>query len=547
MRKMGWSGRLHRGALGVAVVGVAVTAALTAGAEISYRHNQHHLAALETTLTGDVLDAAPIDFERRLNAVAGVVANSADPQSAFRRLIAASMRPSGPFASATLIQVAGGRATVLTHVGTRPIQSLRSPSAEAYYVKVARSPGLVTTRAVGHGIQKLVYLMSSMGSTGTFVVTGAQQLPLHDILRVPRTSPDAGLDLAIYFGTAARPSTLVASTSRHLPSGADLSRAVVPFGTHRLTVVAAPRTALAGSLTYLLPWLVAAGGLGLTILVALLFDRLIGRERHADELAKQNALLYQEQRDVALTLQRALIPASFPEIDGVTCAGAYIPGVRGTEVGGDWYSVIEADDKRVYFVVGDVSGRGIEAAALMARLRFTTRTLAMIGYEPADIVERVSRDIDLKTARHFATMLVGVIDDRRTVTVASAGHLPPLLVGAGGAEFMAIKTGAPLGVHPAAYESVTVSLAESTTIVAFTDGLVETRTAPIDAGLERLRDAATAHRAAPVGDLVSALSRALIPDGSDDDVALLAIHCVPSRVPARRGLPPHDPAVQPLA
>src|SRR5579871_6749839 len=113
MRKMGWSGRLHRGALGVAVVGVAVTAALTAGAEISYRHNQHHLAALETTLTGDVLDAAPIDFERRLNAVAGVVANSADPQSAFRRLIAESMRPSGPFASASLVQVAGARATVL--------------------------------------------------------------------------------------------------------------------------------------------------------------------------------------------------------------------------------------------------------------------------------------------------------------------------------------------------------------------------------------------------------------------------------------------------
>src|SRR5579871_317497 len=211
-----------------------------------------------------------------------------------------------------------------------------------------------------------------------------------------------------------------------------MSKAVVPFGDHKLTVVASPRAALAGSLTQVLPWLVGVAGLALTGLVALLFERLLRREAYAEELSKQNELLYQEQRDVALTLQRALIPLRLPDVEGIECAGAYVPGVHGTEVGGDWYSVIEADNGRVYFVVGDISGRGIEAAALMAQLRFTIRALAMLGHDPADILARASKDVDLEASGHFATVLVGVIDDRRTLILASAGHPPPLLIDANG-------------------------------------------------------------------------------------------------------------------
>jgi serine phosphatase RsbU (regulator of sigma subunit) len=224
-------------------------------------------------------------------------------------------------------------------------------------------------------------------------------------------------------------------------------------------------------------------------------------------------------------LQRALVPLRFPDIDGIECAGAYLPGVRGTEVGGDWYSVIEADDGRVYFVVGDISGRGIEAAALMAQLRFTIRTLAMLGHDPADILERASKDVELGTTGHFATVLVGVIDARGTLIVASAGHLPPLLIDSQGSEFVTIRPGVPLGIHPASYKPVTVPLSDQATLIAFTDGLVETRSAPIDDGLDRLRTAATTNSSAQADILVSAITRELIPAGSDDDVALLVIRC----------------------
>lgn len=519
---------MHRGSVVVVLLGVIVTAALAIGADASYRHSQRRLTSLQTSLTGDALKAAPIDFERRLGQVAGVVANSADPVAAFRRLIAPSMKPSGPFASASLIRVKAGAPTFLDHVGTAPLRNVNGPVAAALFRRTAKAHGLVTTRAVGRGIQKLGYLMSATGSAGTYVVAGAQQLPERAILPVQPDSPDAGLNIAIYFGTRTDQSSLIATTTHTLPSGGDVSKAVVPFGTNKLTVVASPRTALAGSLTAALPWAVVAAGLGMTALVALLVERLSRREARAEALAEQNEDLYRQQRDVAITLQRALLPQDFPAIDGVMCAGAYLPGTSGTEVGGDWYSVVVSDSGRTYFVVGDISGRGVEAAALMAQLRFTIRTLARLGHEPADILERASGDIDFGRSKRFATAIVGSIDDQRELTVASAGHLPALLVDAGRAEYATVKPGPPLGLRSFQYEQMTVPLAPDTTILAYTDGLVETRSASIDAGLERLRRSAAAHRESGVDALVASITEDLIPDGSPDDVALLALQCVPT-------------------
>jgi serine phosphatase RsbU (regulator of sigma subunit) len=518
------------GSLLVVVFGVVVTVALAFGAALSYRHSQRRLTTLQTRLTAAALNAAPIDFERRLGQVAGVVANSADPTSAFRRLIASSMKPSGPFAAASLIQVTAGRPAFRVHVGTAPIRKVNGPVATALYLRAAKSHALVTSRAVGHGIQKLGYLMSATGSSGTFIVSGAQSLPLREILPVAPNSPDSGLDIAIYFGTTTNPSALIATTSTHVPSGGETSKAVVPFGTNKLTVVASPRTALPGSLAAALPWAVIAAGLAMTILVALLVERLIRRERHADDLAKQNALLYRQQREVALTLQRALLPRDFPATDGVECAGAYLPGASGAEVGGDWYSVVRTDDKRIYFVVGDISGRGVEAAAFMAQLRFTIRTLASLGHDPADILEHASSDLDFESSDRFATVLVGLIEDKQKLTVASAGHFPPLLIDDERTEYVTVKAGIPLGVMPSRYEAVTVPLAPGTTLIAFTDGLVETRSAGLDEGLERLRSAASTHIGLEVDDLAKSITDQLIPAGSDDDVALLVIRTSPSSV-----------------
>jgi serine phosphatase RsbU (regulator of sigma subunit) len=372
-------------------------------------------------------------------------------------------------------------------------------------------------------MQKLGYIWSTSGSAGTFVVAGAQALPKHYRLPVAPNSPDIGLDIAIYFGQTASPGALIGSTSARPPSGADTSRAVVTFGTSKLTIVAAPRTALAGSLTQRLPWAVAIAGLAMTALVALLVERLTRRELRAETLALQNEKLYDQQRSIAITLQRALLPRDFPAIEGVECAGVYHPGASGTEVGGDWYSVVHSDGDRTYFVVGDISGRGVEAAALMAQLRFTIRTLATLDHDPAEILRRASSDIDFGTTKRFATALIGAVDKEYRLSVATAGHPPPLLVDAQHADYLTLKPGPPLGLGRSGYETKQVSIPPGTTVMTFTDGLVEKRGSSIDDGLQRLRRAAVANSEQAVEGLVNAVIAEIIPSGSEDDVALLAL------------------------
>src|SRR4051794_25715148 len=165
--------RLHRGTVVVLVAGLIITAAFAVGAQESYKHSQRRLASLQTKLTGYALGAAPIDFERRLGQVSAVVANSADPVPEFRRLIAPSMKPKGPFSSASLIRVNGGKPTLLAHVGIAPIRSPTGALSAALYRRAVTSHELVTARAVSGDMQKLGYIWSTSGSAGTFVVAGA--------------------------------------------------------------------------------------------------------------------------------------------------------------------------------------------------------------------------------------------------------------------------------------------------------------------------------------------------------------------------------------
>jgi serine phosphatase RsbU (regulator of sigma subunit) len=520
--------QFSRASLLVVIVGLVVTGALSVGAEVSYAHNQRHLTSLQTSLTASALGAAPVEFERGLGSVVGVVANSRDPSESFRRLMASQMKPGGPFASASLIQLKAGTPTLLVHLGIAAIRNVTGKVATDLYLHAASSGALVTTRAVAHGIQKLGYLMAATGPEGTFVVSGAQSLPVPDVVTIGPNSPDSGLNIAIYFGSATNPHNLVASTNTRLPFSGPVSKAVVSFGTSTLTLVGAPRTALPGTLSAALPWAIAAAGLALTIVIAVLVERLVRRRRHAEDLAGENERLFREQRNVAVTLQRALLPQAFPDITGFEFASRYVPGTSHTEVGGDWYSVVKDGDHRCYFVVGDVSGRGIEAAALMAKLRFTIPVLASLGYDPAAILQLASADLDIGQSGHFATVLVGLIEDRQKLTVASAGHFAPLLMNGESANFVAVKVGVPLGVGEPSFHVAVASLPAAGTLLSFTDGLVETRSAPINQGLDRLRRIAISHSRAQADDLVTAVMNEMIPNGSEDDTALLAIKWSPN-------------------
>ncbi|WP_164413983.1 SpoIIE family protein phosphatase [Streptomyces salinarius] len=257
-------------------------------------------------------------------------------------------------------------------------------------------------------------------------------------------------------------------------------------------------------------------------------DLLLAREL-ATRAALQidNARWYQNARDTALTLQRSLLPSHPPVTGGLEVASRYQPAGGTSEVGGDWFDVIELADGRTALVVGDVMGSGIAAAASMGRLRTATNTLAALELDPAQLLghlERTTAGLD----QAIATCLYAVHDPhRRQCRIANAGHLPPVRLRAGRPpELLDLPTGVPLGVGGVAFSTTTVGLEPGDRLVFYTDGLVETRRHPLDERLDALL-ALLEGPDRPLEEVCDLLLRTLHEPENSDDVALLVARATP--------------------
>ncbi|MFJ8591203.1 SpoIIE family protein phosphatase [Streptomyces sp. NPDC093598] len=250
-------------------------------------------------------------------------------------------------------------------------------------------------------------------------------------------------------------------------------------------------------------------------------DRVLASELAARAaICIDNARLYGRERGTALTLQRSLLPSTPAEREGLEIAARYRPAL--SEVGGDWYDVLPLGPGRTGLVVGDVMGKGVQAAAIMGQLSTATRALARLDLPPAELLRHLD-DIAGSLGDAIATCVYAVCDLRRgTCELSSAGHLPPVLAGAdGSAKLIDVPGGVPLGVGGVEFGTVEVELAPGSLLALYTDGLVENRAEPIDAGLDTLtrllRNAGPSLQRAS-DSLLSALS----PE-PDDDVALLLV------------------------
>ncbi|MFH9706959.1 SpoIIE family protein phosphatase [Streptomyces luteogriseus] len=233
-----------------------------------------------------------------------------------------------------------------------------------------------------------------------------------------------------------------------------------------------------------------------------------------------NARLYGRERGTALTLQRSLLPSTPAEREGLDIAARYRPAL--SEVGGDWYDVLPLGPGRTGLVVGDVMGKGVQAAAIMGQLSTATRALARLDLPPAELLRHLD-DIAGSLGDAIATCVYAVCDLRRgTCELSSAGHLPPVLAAAdGSAELVEVPGGVPLGVGGVDFGTVEVELAPGSLLALYTDGLVENRGEPIDTGLDTLTR--LLGNAGPSLQRASdSLLRALSPE-PDDDVALLLV------------------------
>ncbi|WP_328405117.1 SpoIIE family protein phosphatase [Streptomyces sp. NBC_00390] len=269
---------------------------------------------------------------------------------------------------------------------------------------------------------------------------------------------------------------------------------------------------------------------------------------HRLALAYDNATRYHNERRLALTLQRALLPHRLPQVPGVRLASHYRASNRGAEVGGDWYDVLALPDGAVGLAIGDVMGHDVEAAIVMGQLRSALHSLAMEGAGPAQVLARLDAYLQSLATERFATCLYAVYNPHRhSLRYAASGHLPPLLVAADTA-YLELPPALPLGLGSTPVDRE-VAFPPGTSLLLYTDGLVENRALSLDGCLAALCQTCGALPAAARTDPQQITERALellnTPDRVDDDTALLAATAEPS---CRTGDPQADgSAVQPTA
>jgi len=240
-----------------------------------------------------------------------------------------------------------------------------------------------------------------------------------------------------------------------------------------------------------------------------------------------NARLYTRERATALTLQRGLLPRQIPRVPGVELACRYVPAQTAAEIGGDWFDVIPLPAGRCALTVGDVTGHDISAASLMGQLRTATRTLATLGLDPAQILTRLDQIAgDLTDAETSATCIYAACDPADgSCDIASAGHPPPALASLGQpAAFPDLPAGLPLGTGLAhrPYQATHLHPPPGSTLVLYTDGLIEDPAADIGTGLNRLATTLATLTPLPLTQACDTLLATLAPSPADDIAILMA-------------------------
>ena len=239
-------------------------------------------------------------------------------------------------------------------------------------------------------------------------------------------------------------------------------------------------------------------------------------------IAIDNAVVYERERNVARTFQTAALPGTLPQPEGLSLNSCYTAGDRGAEIGGDWYDALSLPDGSLLFSIGDVAGKGLDAAVLMASMRNAIRVAGLQGLAPADVLRVANALVTLEQPGRFVTAFVGRIDaERRHLTYSVAGHPPALLRDA--VSLRALELGdPPLGVCDGTFSEHATDLHAPWLLVAYTDGLIE-RTGDIIAGERMLREVVQHEGIVHAADPAAFVQRRLVRGVVRDDTAILTL------------------------
>jgi serine phosphatase RsbU (regulator of sigma subunit) len=514
------------------VIGLLITAALTLISLAVYNRNERRLLNLRVReLSLLVASTAPTVQTPLASAAELANATGGSPQK-FRAFMAPYIGTGqGRFASISLWPLRSRRPKPVVVLGAPPILPTMPDQASAFVLRPKRTGVLNMTPILDSKTPSVGFVFSAPAQERGFAVYAENRLPANRRSALERNSAFSDLNYALYFGHSRKTPDVLVTSEKRLPIKGRTATQVVPFGAAAFTLVVAPKGSLGGSFFKSLPWIIAGVGVLATLIAALVTDRLQRRRQRAEQLAglldrvaAENRRLYTEQRGIAQTLQHALLPERLPDLKGLRAGARYVPAATGVDVGGDWYDLVAVDDRRVLLVIGDVSGHGLRAATTMALLRHAVLAYVAQDHRPATVLQKLADFVTLSPHDYFATVLCALIDvDAHHLTLSSAGHMAPLVVVEGRADFADLRVGAPIGVaRNGHYEETTMPVPPRAMVLAFTDGLVERRGEVIDVGLARLRRLATSSRLS-LDDLLSRLAQDLTSEDHHDDTAMVGI------------------------
>ncbi|MFI5881619.1 PP2C family protein-serine/threonine phosphatase [Streptomyces sp. NPDC051554] len=271
----------------------------------------------------------------------------------------------------------------------------------------------------------------------------------------------------------------------------------------------------------------AIGGRAVDSRARVLEAELYTRARELQEVNERLRRAHAHEREVALTLQAAMLPPPRP-VGHHRAAVRYRPAVDALNVCGDWYDLVDLPDGGMAVAVGDVVGHGLAAACAMGQLRSALSAACRVADGPGSALEALGLYARFVEGAESATAVTTFIDwGDHTITYSCAGHPPPALLDPDGTvTFLDQATDPPLGARPEhlGRPESSVPFAEGSSLVLYTDGLIERRTEDIDRGLARLADSLAHHRHAEPEPLADALLADLLPaEGNTDDTALVVL------------------------
>jgi serine phosphatase RsbU (regulator of sigma subunit) len=524
-----WS--LSRPALLTLAAGLLITAALAVAALELYDHNETRLLRLRARELSLVLSTAVPSLQTPLASAAELAdATHGNPQK-FRAFMAPLVGAGRSFTSASLWVGEGSRVAPTVIVGARPALLAVPREAQRLFTEARLSGQLVLTGLLAGSPPRLGYAYALPSAQGGYIAYAENPLPASRRSKLAESTGFGDLNYALYLGRSRSRSNLLVTNITHFPISGRQASTVVPFGKGAFTLVVTPAESLGGSFFESLPWVIALVGALISMAAAVLTERVVRRRADAerlalvlDRVASENRQMYTQQRGIAQTLQHALLPETLPQVPGLRTSASYVPASSGIDVGGDWYDVVPTGEDSALLLIGDVSGHGLRAATTMASLRHAALAYASEDSSPSSVLTKLSNFVYTNSPDYFATMLCARVDvANHRLILATAGHLPPVLIAGGESRLLEVDPDVAIGVkRDWHYHETEFSIPPGAILIAYTDGLVERRGELLDVGLERLRRAASSEPK-DLDRLVAALARDLPAREHSDDTAIVGI------------------------